>query len=394
MPYPRVHAENITIDFAAKGGSIARFGDGELNICIGRSSVSQDYSPHLEVELRDILMRNDRVLPCIPSLHSCRPNFWEPFYRPPFPNLYASRWYGSSFVTRPDNAPSIDCADYWDVVRSIWRGRNVCYISGSSKLGDIMHTQGARSIYVIPAPLRNAYSEIDRIERQTDYWAKRHHDSPIIIALGAAGTALAARLARKGHWALDLGHIGNFMDPKNIGAFEFTPDQLASAKYRATLKQAHATTNWGRGGASWVEPIAQYARKVEAKDVLDYGAGGRTLAPALAALGIVCKEYDPGVEAISAPPKIADLVVSTDVFEHIEPELIDNVLAHTYRLARIAGYFVVATKPAKKILDDGRNAHLIVQPWSWWEPRFRAAGWQNIKLVTEEWKKFVIKCSK
>jgi hypothetical protein len=32
--------------------------------------------------------------------------------------------------------------------------------------------------------------------------------------------------------------------------------------------------------------------------------------------------------------------------------------------------FTVHTGPAKKILPDGRNAHLIQQPPSWWLPKF------------------------
>ena len=33
------------------------------------------------------------------------------------------------------------------------------------------------------------------------------------------------------------------------------------------------------------------------------------------------------------------------------------------------GLFVIATGPAKKILDDGRNAHLIQEGPDWWLPK-------------------------
>jgi hypothetical protein len=32
------------------------------------------------------------------------------------------------------------------------------------------------------------------------------------------------------------------------------------------------------------------------------------------------------------------------------------------------GFFTIATKPARKFLNDGRNAHLIQKPSSWWLP--------------------------
>jgi hypothetical protein len=78
------------------------------------------------------------------------------------------------------------------------------------------------------------------------------------------------------------------------------------------------------------------------------------------------RNYDPGIPADSALPAPADLVVCTDVLEHIEPEHLDAVLAHIFRLAQRAVFLQIALFPAKKTLPDGRNAHLIVQPANWW----------------------------
>jgi hypothetical protein len=33
------------------------------------------------------------------------------------------------------------------------------------------------------------------------------------------------------------------------------------------------------------------------------------------------------------------------------------------------GFFTVHTGPAKKVLSDGRNAHLIQKPAEWWLPK-------------------------
>ena len=59
----------------------------------------------------------------------------------------------------------------------------------------------------------------------------------------------------------------------------------------------------------------------------------------------------------------------SDVLEHIEPELLENVLDDLCGLSQKAVYLCVATRPAKKILSDGRNAHLIVEDESWWLPK-------------------------
>ena len=50
--------------------------------------------------------------------------------------------------------------------------------------------------------------------------------------------------------------------------------------------------------------------------------------------------------------------------------LLDNVLDDLKRVTIGVGVFTVHTGPAIKFLTDGRNAHLIQQPPSWWLPKF------------------------
>ena len=52
--------------------------------------------------------------------------------------------------------------------------------------------------------------------------------------------------------------------------------------------------------------------------------------------------------------------------EHIEPEYIDNVLSHILSLSNNYIWLRIDTKPARKILPDGRNAHLIQESPEWW----------------------------
>lgn len=392
MKYPAVMSERETLAAALAGRSLARFGDGELSLATGGRSVSQSANLKLRQELADLLTaRKPDALVCIPNIKSATPRaaFWQKYTRPIYTCLYRGDTYGSSFVSRPDNAPWIDTPDYWDAVRSLWRGKDVAYVGGQRTLADIIHTTGAASVWAIPAPKTDAYSVIDQLQETIGKFPR-----PVVISLGAAGTVLAGRLARQGVQALDLGFVGNFMTDEHAGAFAFTDDQLTTPAYRELIRKAHRETNWGRGGGGHAAEIAAFAKKHGTTDVLDYGAGGRTLAPALAPFGIKCKEYDPGVPAIAVMPKIADVVVSTDVFEHIETELIPNVLKHCYLLARKAGFFMIAKQPAKKVLADGRNAHLSCFPTEWWVERLREAGWSKVEVVQDAWKKCTIHCTK
>lgn len=144
---------------------------------------------------------------------------------------------------------------------------------------------------------------------------------------------------------------------------------LITDGYADLNRQLHASNlRYGAGGARWAEDVRRLAKRVgDDCTILDYGCGKGTLRAALPDLDIRC--YDPAFERYSARPEPADLVACTDVLEHIEPELLDNVLEDIALLTRQLAFFVVCMRYAKKRLPDGRNAHLIVRPAPWWVDR-------------------------
>ncbi len=130
---------------------------------------------------------------------------------------------------------------------------------------------------------------------------------------------------------------------------------LLSEEYRQTLFRMHQKQrNFGCGS----KRRREYIQSLGYEDILDYGCGKGKLG--------IGKKYDPAIPAFSQEPEPADLVVCTDVLEHIEPEYLDNVLAHMRSKMKKAGYFTIGCGPAAKRLPDGRNAHLIVKPPEWW----------------------------
>src|SRR4029079_1882699 len=78
--------------------------------------------------------------------------------------------------------------------------------------------------------------------------------------------------------------------------------------------------------------------------------------------------YDPAFPEYGNPQP-AELVCCIDVLEHVEMECIDEVLRELRELVLEVGFFSVDTGPAVKTLPDGRNAHLIQRPSSWWLPK-------------------------
>ena len=155
--------------------------------------------------------------------------------------------------------------------------------------------------------------------------------------------------------------------------------------YLEQNRQLHEKGYYGLRGERWAPTILNVCNAAGSRDVLDYGCGQRTLEKAL---GFPIRNYDPAIPGLDAPPAPADVVACTDVLEHIEPEHLPAVLDDLQRVTRRFGFFVIATRPALKVLPDGRNAHLIQQPWAWWEHKL--ASRFRIREVKEREGEFAV----
>lgn len=154
-------------------------------------------------------------------------------------------------------------------------------------------------------------------------------------------------------------------------------EQLVTSGYQATLRDTHAEGGWGTKGHRYIPEIVPFYESLHCCNILDYGSGQESLRINLEPINIPVTCYDPGRPGREALPAPHDLVVCTDVLEHIEPELLDNVLQHIFDLTIKGAYLHIATKVAKRMLTDGRNAHLIVQRPDWWEKQImRLDGWR------------------
>jgi hypothetical protein len=113
---PHVLDEDLTLASAIAGRSLARFGDGELRIVVGGRAISQKADARLMQELRQILVGPSLALACLPRINCGGPNDkgWLRYWEPRYAKYYRQKMYGSTHATRPDSAPWINRADYWD----------------------------------------------------------------------------------------------------------------------------------------------------------------------------------------------------------------------------------------------------------------------------------------
>jgi hypothetical protein len=144
-----------------------------------------------------------------------------------------------------------------------------------------------------------------------------------------------------------------------------------SEEYRKLQQELHRNPDYGVASLAFAPIVADVMRQTGARSISDYGAGKKNLLKGLAKAGVSGFEYLPYDPAFPeyGEPRPADLVCCIDVLEHIEPELVDNVIDELATITAKWGFFSIHMGPAGKVLADGRNAHLIQKPSSWWLKR-------------------------
>ena len=206
----------------ANRASIARYGDGELKLCLGKSAKSQISDEMMQHRLKKILKSSDnaKCVVGIPRIYSDgdfvrmserKGGFWKKYSGGRFSSLYnQNKMYGSAFITRPDAAPDIDKVEYYDLVKSIWRDRDVLVMHGEGTgfLKRISILETAKTYEVMQGPIRDAFSE--HYNLMTMLLNSSDPETVILLSLGPEATILAYDLAEKNRQALDLGHMGMF----------------------------------------------------------------------------------------------------------------------------------------------------------------------------------------
>lgn len=150
---------------------------------------------------------------------------------------------------------------------------------------------------------------------------------------------------------------------------------LVSSKYKVVLNDTHSLTKNEWGGGHSIDKLPKYTgllKSLDVKTILDYGCANGKFKPYMNKHkpDYEVFEYDPGIRGKDSPPLPADFVVCCDVMEHVEPELLENVMKHLQGLVLKGGFFNISTKKAVTLLADGTNAHKIVEDGEWWVELF------------------------
>jgi hypothetical protein len=212
--YPNVIGEFETVRAIIAGHSIARFGDGELKVMEGRGYVRQPIPPlALSNELLQVSQSPaPGCLLGIPTLDPAGAKYenWIKSRRRLTKYFSASTGltYYSSFITRPDSAQWLECAEYHALLCQTWlgKGRVTIVSEANSKILSYVRATCPNVVH-IECPRHEAYSLIRHFERAT---VKTKPDIAL-LSCGVTATCLANRLAARGIQAFDIGSVGGFL---------------------------------------------------------------------------------------------------------------------------------------------------------------------------------------
>lgn len=164
---------------------------------------------------------------------------------------------------------------------------------------------------------------------------------------------------------------------------------MISNEYKSILTNIHESSPFGKR-AKIPKYLEEFISQINPSSIVDFGCGKGRLVDKLKECypGKVIGGYDPGNTAFDIPldNKFYDLLISTDVLEHVEPEYIDQTLDYLKTKSKYI-YHLIALSPAKLILPDGRNAHLILESKEWWRDKFKNLNYNIIREeYMEHWK--------
>lgn len=199
--------------------SVARFGDGELNIINSRNIGFQSYDKELSERLREVLTSDiPNIAICVPGalkdmsdLNDEARSFWMENLRTGRASWYKymkkNKIYYNTQMTRlyMDYKEKDKSEGWFRELKNIWNEREIVIIEGEkSRLGvgnDLFNN--VKSISRILAPSENAFKSYHDILEEAKKVSK---DKLILIALGPTATVLAFDLHKLGYQAIDIGH--------------------------------------------------------------------------------------------------------------------------------------------------------------------------------------------
>lgn len=230
---PAIMVKDIdqTLDYIMENqSSIIRFGDGEMDVMLGKSIPYQVYDENLASQLKEIisLQSDEKLVIGLPNVFADRSNFTpaaEAFWKghlehhlKDYVELARADWYGTTFVSRPyiDYVDKSQSFSQFEKLKQIWKDKDILIVEGVTSRSGVGNDlfDGANSIKRIICPSHNAYARIEEIQEAVLQYAENRL---ILCMLGPTAKILSYNLFKKGYRVLDIGHIDSEYEWMKMG---------------------------------------------------------------------------------------------------------------------------------------------------------------------------------
>ena len=220
-----------TLDYIIENqSSIIRFGDGEMDLMLGKSIPYQVYDENLASQLKEIisLQSDEKLVIGLPNVFADRSNFTpaaEAFWKghlehhlKDYVELARADWYGTTFVSRPyiDYVDKSQSFSQFEKLKQIWKNEDILIVEGVTSRSGVGNDlfDGANSIKRIICPSHNAYACIEEIQEAVLQYTENRL---ILCMLGPTAKILSYNLFKKGYRVLDIGHIDSEYEWMKMG---------------------------------------------------------------------------------------------------------------------------------------------------------------------------------
>ncbi|HGD3101123.1 TPA: SP_1767 family glycosyltransferase [Streptococcus agalactiae] len=228
----KVKTISETLDYISKHtASVARFGDGEIDIIAGNSIPYQVYDSELAKRLERLLNRqsNEKLVICVSDVfdnlgryNDFSQQFWRDHlyqYNDLYQKNCQAEWYGSTFISRPymdllDKSLSVT---YFEQLKALWKNKDILIVEGETSRSGVGNDlfNDANTISRIICPSKDAFSSFYEIKETI---LEHSRGKLILLMLGPTAKLLAEDLSQLGHQAIDLGHIDSEYEWFKMGA--------------------------------------------------------------------------------------------------------------------------------------------------------------------------------
>jgi len=200
-----------TLEYIEAGGSVGRFGDGELRWMNGAGHAYNTPNKEIREKLVKILENNhENYISCIPTIFGNNIDHikegrgsWIIFKRDYGKKV--RKWlkadlYGSMFISRMDCIPSLNTPEYFDRWKNLTKNKKVLGISGRH-----FSLNEYKDLYKIDYELK--VPSINAWKHELNFKDIKGYDL-VILSCGFAATLWAYEISKQGIQAIDVGKLG------------------------------------------------------------------------------------------------------------------------------------------------------------------------------------------